>query len=99
MNPRAIAGAVVGGAIAGIAYRVRQLTRDGDKTLAQILPELPAILQADVQQLATDVREAASDGTRAAAEKQAEVDQHLNSLRTVPGPDDKASASDAKGSA
>lgn len=82
---RGALGAVVGAAVAGVALRARQVSRDRDESIVDALAELPEVLQEDCARIADAARAAVADGRRAAIRREREIEEALARPRPSEG--------------
>lgn len=78
-------GAVLGGAVAGAALRARQLSRARDASIADVVGELPGVLQQDAERLMEAARVAVAEGKRAAVQREEELEKVLRQPRQKGG--------------
>ena len=70
-------GAVVGGAVAGVALRARRLSQQRGVPLTEVLADLPEVLREDLSSIGDAAQAAFGDAKRAAAAREAEIDRVL----------------------
>lgn len=74
---RGILGAALGAATAGVAIRVRQVAKERDLPLTEVISDLPGILSEDVTHLADAARHALEDGRDAARSARIDFDEQV----------------------
>lgn len=74
---RGILGAAFGAAVAGVAMRVRSVSKERDQSVGEVLADLPGILAEDVTRIADAARHAVDDGRDAAREARIEFDEQV----------------------
>ena len=71
---RGMVGAAMGAAVAGVAMRVRSVSRERNQPVGDVIADLPGILAEDVTRIADAARHAVDDGREAARDARNEFD-------------------------
>jgi hypothetical protein len=74
---RGILGAVTGAAVAGIALRVRTVSKERGQSLLDVAADLPGLLAEDATRIADAARHALEDGREAARSAGIDFDEQV----------------------
>ncbi|HET7427848.1 MAG TPA: hypothetical protein VFJ66_00250 [Gaiellales bacterium] len=69
------------GAAAFVVERARRIAEEQDRSLSEVLREMPGRLRDDLSTLGDDIREAADEGRSAAARREQEIDEEIEAIR------------------
>jgi hypothetical protein len=74
---RGILGAAMGAAVAGVALRVRTVSKERGQSLSEVVADLPGVLAEDATRIADAARHAMEDGREAARSARIDFDEQV----------------------